>query len=103
MEYVNPVANRMLLDSDSTVKVHAEGLFEEGKQRLRHMLATGLSDIHITCDMWSSGSYLGLLAVVGHFTSEDSKLCTVTLALRELEGEHSGANKGPFVLGVYEY
>ena len=40
MEYVNPVANRLLLDSDSTVKIHAEGLFEEGKQRLRHMLAT---------------------------------------------------------------
>ena len=85
LEYINPVANRILPDSDSTLKIHAEGLFEEGKQRLHHMLAIALSDIHITCDMWSSPNYLGLLAVVAHFTSEKSEL-HVTLALVELQG-----------------
>ena len=102
LEYINPVANRMLPDSDSTLKIHAEGLFEEGKQRLRHMLAIALSDIHITCDMWSSPNYLGLLAVVAHFTSEKSELHVVTLALVELQGKHSGLNQAAIVPNVLE-
>ena len=102
LEYVNPVANRMLPDSDSTIKTHALGLLAEGKQRLRHLLATAISDIHITCDAWTSPNRLGLLGVVGHFTGEDSKLHTVTLALKELEGEHSGQNQAAFVLDVLD-
>ena len=100
LEYVNPIANRVLPDSDSTVKIHAEALFVEGKRRLRHILATALSDIHITCDMWSSPNHLGLLAVVGHFTSEKGVLHSVTLALVELQGEHSGENQAAVILDV---
>ena len=51
LDYINPVANRILPDSDSTVRTHTEGLFAEGKQRVRYILAIILSDIHITCDM----------------------------------------------------
>lgn len=92
----------MLPNSDSTIKIHAERLFDEGKKRLRHMLATALSDIHITCDLWTSPNHLGLLAVVGHFTGEDLKLHTVTLALKELEKEHSEANQSAVVLDVLD-
>ena len=102
LEYINPAANRMLPDSDQTVKVHAEGLFAEGKQRLRHMLATALSDIHITCDMWTSPNNLGLLAVVGHFTSEKSKLYPITLGLVELRGGHSGQNQAVAILDILD-
>ena len=102
LEYINPVANRMLPNSDSTIKSHAAGIFAEGKQRLRHLLATAISDIHITCDMWTSPNRLGLLGVVGHFTEEDSKLHTVTLALKELEGEHSGQNQAVIIQEVLD-
>ena len=92
----------MLSDSDSTIKIHAEGLFAEGKERLRHILATAILDIHITCDMWTSPNYLGLLVVVAHFTGEDFKLHAVTLGLKELEGDHSGLNQAAYVLVVLE-
>ena len=100
LEYVNPMANRILPDSNSTIKTHSEGLFAEGKQRLRHMLDTAISDIHITCDIWTSSNQLNLLAVIGHFTSEDFKLHAITLALRELEEEHSGLNQAAIILDV---
>ena len=100
LDYINPVANQVLPKSDSTIKSHSEDLFAEGKQRLRHMLATALSDIHITCDMWTSSNHLGLLAVVAHFTSEKLELCTVTLGLVELQGEHSGLNQAAIVLEI---
>ena len=100
LEYINPATNRLLPDSDSTIKINAEDLFDEGKERLRHILATALSDIHLTCDIWTSPNHLGLLAVIGHFTSEKGELHAVTLALKELEGECTGENQAAVVLDV---
>ena len=74
----------------------------EGKQRLRHILATAISDIHVTCDMWTSPNNLAILAVVAHFTSEKLQHVTVTLALIELEGEHSGLNQAKVVERVID-
>lgn len=50
--------------------------------------------------MWTSLNPLGLLAVVGHFTSENGKLLTATLGLKELQGEHSGENQAGVVRDV---
>ena len=66
---------------------------DEGKIRLHYLLATAISDIYITCDMWTLLNHLGILAVVAHFTSEKSQLLTVTLALVELQGKHLGPNQ----------
>lgn len=93
LEYINPVANRLLPNAGSTIKIHAEALFREGKQRIRHILATAMSDIHITCDMWSSPNHLGFLAVVAHFTNEKSDLIALTLTLIEVQDDHSGSNQ----------
>lgn len=102
LEYINPVANQMLPNSNSTMKIHAQSLFAEGKRRLQHIFATAVSDIHITCDMWTSPNHLGLLTVVAHFTSEKFELHTVILALVEVQGEHSGLNQGEIVLEVFK-
>ena len=82
------------------MRTHTEGLFIEGKQRVRHILATALSDIHIIYDMWTLPNYLRLLAVIKHFTSEQSKHLTITLALKELQGEYSDKNQAEVVLDV---
>ena len=47
--------------------------------------------------MWTSLNHLGILAVVAHFTNEKSQLLTVTLALVEIEGKHSGLNQAIIV------
>ncbi len=52
--------------------------------------------------MWTSPNHLGILAVVAHFTSEKLRLITATLALVELEGEHSGANQARIVERVVD-
>ena len=100
LQYVNPIANQMLPDAGSTVQNHARTLFDEGKQRIRHMLSNALSNIHLTCDMWTSHNYLGLLGVVAHFTDERSQLVSVTLALSEVQGIHSGENQAQVVTDI---
>ena len=102
LEYVNPIANRLLPSSPDSIRSHAFALMQEGKQRLRHILATARSDIHITCDMWTSPNHIAVLAVVGHFTSEKLALTTATLAMIEIEGEHSGLNQAIAVLRVVD-
>ena len=102
LEYINPIANRLLPSSATTITQHAFILLREGKQRLRHMLTSAIPDIHITCDMWSSPNNLGNLAIIAHFTSEKLHLETVTLALREIQGEHSGLNQADVVLEVLD-
>ena len=64
------------------------------------MLATAISDIHITCDLWTLPNHLALLGVIRYFTGKDLKLHAVTLALKELQGEHSVANQAAVVLDV---
>lgn len=102
LEYVNPVANRLLPNAGSTIRLHAQGLFEEGKKRIRHILGTALSDIHITCDMWTSPNNLALLGVVAHFTTEKAELISITLALKELQGNHTGENEALLVQEVLQ-
>lgn len=50
--------------------------------------------------MWTSPNYLGILAVIGHFTSEKLERQAVTLALVEVQGVHSGEAQARIVLDV---
>ena len=84
LEYISAPANKMLPNAASTIKNHAFELFIEGKRRLRHTMLTAVSDIHITCDMWTSPNHLGILAVVTHFTAESLESREIILAIKEL-------------------
>ena len=100
LEYINPMANQLLPAAASTVQIYIEKLFDEGKRRIRHMMLCALSDIHVACDMWSSPNYLGLLGVVAHFTNERTQLVSVTIALSEVKGLHSGENQARAVADI---
>ena len=47
LDYVNPVTNRILSNSNSIIKSYTKDLFIKGKYRLRYILTTALSDIYI--------------------------------------------------------
>ena len=96
------MANRLLLSRPEIIRQYTLALMREGKQRLRHILGTAISDVHITCDIWTSPNHLGILAVIAHFTSKKLQLTTVTLALIELKGKYSGLNQAKAVLGVVD-
>ena len=102
LQYVNEAANSLLPNAHSTIRVRAMQLFHEGKQHVKSLLRAAISDIHITCDLWSSDNSLGLLGVVAHFTAEDGQLRCLTLGMRELEWEHSGENQAAIILNVLD-
>ena len=92
LEYINKPANDMLPLSDTTIRKKLELLYEEGKRRVRLILTSAITSIHITCDGWSSPNYLSLLGVVGHFVDEKSLPHALLLGLKELQGAHTGPN-----------
>ena len=64
------MVNRLLLSGPEIIRQHTLALMREGKQRLCYILGTAISDVYITCDMWTSLNYLGILAVIAYFTSK---------------------------------
>jgi hypothetical protein len=88
---VNYMAPRVVTQSRGQVPKLLEEGFTTHRQRLITKLKFSLAQVHFSIDIWSSPNHHSLLAIVAHFINPDSRqLCKALLALRELEGAHSG-------------
>ena len=72
------------------------------KEQMKSRLHSARTDIHISCDLWTSPNCLSILGFVGHYISEDGQLESATLALVEVEEEHSGENLAGYLQEVVE-
>jgi hypothetical protein len=70
------------------------------KEQMKSRLHTALTDIHISCDLWTSPNSLPILGLVSHYIAQDGQLESATLALVEMEGEHSGENLAKYLQEV---
>ncbi|KAJ0134311.1 Uncharacterized protein HZ326_22641 [Fusarium oxysporum f. sp. albedinis] len=88
---VNHMAPRVVTQSRGQVPKLLEEGFTPHRQTLITKLKFSLAQVHFSIDTWSSPNHHSLLAIVTHFINLDSRqLCKTLLALRELEGSHSG-------------
>jgi hypothetical protein len=76
--------------------------FETQKLRIRQVLQSAISKIHFTVDIWSSPNKLGILGIVAQFIDNDGELLSHCIALREVQGKHSGENQARIVMSVAE-
>ena len=102
LDYINPAANDVLPRSHNTIRARVITLYEEGKDRVRHILQSAISDIHLTRDLWTSPNHLGLLGITAHFTNEEQQLQALTIGLKEIQGAHSGENQASILLDILE-
>jgi hypothetical protein len=54
----------------------------------------------LTIDLWTSPNTLAIIGIVSHYISESGQLEHSVLALRELDGAHSGENQSACVIEV---
>jgi hypothetical protein len=101
LRYINPAANDLLPDSDSMIREDVSDCYGRLKIDVKQRLQSALSSIHVTCDLWTSGNRLGLIGIVSHFVDEDGVLRNLTIALREIEGAHSGENMANILWEVF--
>ena len=98
--YLFPPLAKLLPKAASTLRQWVMDAFEQKKDKLRQDLHNARSNISLSFDLWTSPNCLAILGIVAHFIDKDGKRRNTVLALRELEGEHSGENMADVLLQV---
>jgi hypothetical protein len=102
LSYINSDIDTWLPTSHMTITHWVLRQFDFIKEQIKARLHNALTDIHISCDLWTSPNCLPILGFIGHYISEDSQLESPTLALVEIKGEHSGENLARYLQEVVE-
>ena len=89
-----------LIPSRNTFRSWVLEEFKTQKKALRKELKRARSNIHLSFDLWTSPNYYAIIAIVSHFMDSKGQRQTKLLAIRRLEGEHSGENIAGTVLQV---
>jgi len=89
-----------LIPSRTTIRGWVINEFRKQKRQLRNDLREARSNIHLSFDLWTSPNYYAIIAIVAHYIDKNGTRQTKLLAMRRLEGEHSGANQAQIVLDV---
>ena len=53
-------------------------------------------------DIWTSPNTIPVLAIIGHYISEDNQLDSTVLALQEIQGSYEGENVALVVIEVLD-
>jgi hypothetical protein len=100
IEAINPFAAAMLPKSHTTVSNNIFARYEEEKRKIRALLSTSLSRIHISVDNWTcenaGKAYMGITA---RFANREGRQ-QVVLAIKPLLDFHSGENMAGIFLDV---
>jgi hypothetical protein len=100
LHYLNPAINEWLPHSSTTIHDWVLRKYTEEKVIIRQAVQAALTNIHFTVDLWTSPNSLAILGIVAHYISATGNLDTSVLALREVNGEHSGENQAVEILDV---
>ena len=92
LHYLNPEIDNWLPNSIPTIRTWTLRTYEAQKQQVKCEIQLALSKVHFTLDLWTSPNALAILGMIAHYTSESGELEHSVLALRELDGKHSGQN-----------
>lgn len=98
--YLNSKVDTHLPASADTIRGWTVRIYEGQKKRVQKDLQEALSKIHITVDLWTSGNRKSILGIIGHYIGKEGKLKHNVLAVRELQGDHSGENQAAVVADV---
>ena len=89
----NLIGNTIRLPtSHNTISSWVKQSYKDKRARVKKLLASSLSKIHLSFDNWSSGNHLAFTAVVAHFCSPAFSIESILIGFRELRGPHSGEN-----------
>jgi hypothetical protein len=98
--YLNPEIDNWLRNSIPTIRTWTLRTFEAQKHRIKCEVQSALLRIHFTVDLWTSPNALAILGMIAHYTSESGQLEHSVLALRELDGKHSGQNIASLIMQI---
>jgi len=89
-----------LIPGRHTIRKWVINEFLKQKKSLRKELRCARSSIHLSFDLWTSPNCHAIIAICAHYVDQNGALQTKLIALRRVEGEHSGENQAAIVLKV---
>jgi hypothetical protein len=98
--YLNPHIDTFLPSSHSTIRQWVIRTYEAEKSQVQVKLQCALSKVHFTVDLWTSPNSLAILGMIAHYVSEMGVLQQSVVAVKELDGAHSGENQACCVMEV---
>src|ERR1700709_562891 len=102
LSYINDDIDTWLPSSHNTITHWVLRQFDSMKEQIKSRLHSALTDIHISCNLWTSPNCLPIFGLVSHYISKEGQLEDATLALVEIDGEHSGENLAKHLQEVVE-
>lgn len=90
-----------LIPSRNTIRGWVMEEFLRRKKLLREDLQAARSNIHISFDLWTSPNCHAIIAICAHYIDRTGSRQTKLIALRKVEGEHSGANMAATISKVF--
>ena len=100
LHYLNPEIDNWLLNSSPIIRAWTMRTYIAQQERVKREVQSALSKVHFTVDLWTSPNALAILGMIAHYTSESGQLEHSVLALRELDGKHSGHNIAGCIMQV---
>jgi hypothetical protein len=92
LTYLNSNVNVYLANSHATAGLWVLNQFRIEKECIRLRLHSSRSKIHVSLDIWTLPNSIPILAIIAYYISEDNKLESSLLALKEIEGLYKGDN-----------
>ena len=97
-----PWLSDLLPKAAKTIRKWVMESFETKKAALRKDLGEARSRISISFDAWTAPSGKAILGVVAHFIDKAGKRRSTLLALRQLQGAHTGENLAGSLLQIFD-
>jgi hypothetical protein len=99
--YLSPWLSKLLPKAACTIRQWVKDAFLMRKERLKKDLNEARSRVSISMDAWTSPSFTSILGVAAHFIDKFGNRRTTILALRQLQGVHSGENMAGVLLQIF--
>ncbi|OWT42391.1 hypothetical protein VFPPC_18318 [Pochonia chlamydosporia 170] len=98
----NPAVEDLLLTSRHAAMRHISANFDLYRTRLRSLLESSISLVHISSDLWTSPHRHGILALCARWIDADLKPRRALLGMPECKFSHSGEHQAELMLEVLE-
>ncbi len=98
---INDIPDILLpFTSRNTLTSHIASLYKADQQQLIEDLAISCQTIAFSLDGWTSNNDVSILAIIGHWLTENFEYKEALLEFIEIEGPKSGENIGGIVLDL---
>lgn len=99
---LNADIDTWLPDTHDSVKKWVMRQYKSRKEKVKQRIQSARSQIHVSCDLWTSPNSLAILGIVAHYVTENDRLGHRVLALKDIDSEHDGSHLAAAVLKVIE-